>query len=80
MREDKAIDNVNHPPHYTAMQPEPVDVIEAWNLEWHEGNAMKYIARARYKGNRVEDLRKAAWYLLRKVEYLEQQANTESTP
>jgi hypothetical protein len=73
-------DNVNHPPHYTAMQPEPVDVIESWNLEFHEGNALKYIARARYKGNRVEDLRKAAWYLLRKVEYLEQQANTESTP
>lgn len=64
---------VNHPPHYAGLSPEPVDVIEAWQLEWHEGNAMKYIARAKNKGERVQDLRKAAWYLTRKADMLEKQ-------
>lgn len=65
------VDLVNHPPHYAGLSPEPVDVIEAWQLEWHEGNAMKYIARAKNKGERVQDLRKAAWYLNRKADVLE---------
>lgn len=65
------VDLVNHPPHYAGLSPEPVDVIEAWQLEWHEGNAMKYIARAKNKGERIQDLRKAAWYLTRKAEMLE---------
>ena len=65
------VDLVNHPPHYAALVPEPVDVIEAWQLEWHEGSAVKYIARAKNKGERVQDLRKAAWYLTRKADLIE---------
>lgn len=68
------VDLVNHPPHYASLSPEPVDVIEAWQLEWHEGNAMKYIARAKSKGERVQDLRKAAWYLNRKADLIEGQS------
>jgi hypothetical protein len=64
-------DNVNHPPHYASQKIEAIDVIEALELEFHEGNAFKYIARAKLKGNRIEDLRKAAWYLTRKADYLE---------
>lgn len=32
------------------------------------GNTVKYIARAGKKGDRVEDLKKALWYLQREIE------------
>lgn len=67
-------DSVDHPPHYSSLTPEPIDVIEAWQLGFCEGNAVKYIARARYKKRESEDLRKAAWYLLRRAEQLDSQA------
>jgi hypothetical protein len=58
---------VNHPSHYNAGRIEVIDAIEAWDLNFHLGNAVKYIARAQHKGNRVEDLKKAAWYLDREI-------------
>jgi hypothetical protein len=60
-------DAINHPPHYTATSIEPIDVIEAWELGFHLGNAVKYIARAEHKGTQLEDLRKARWYLDREI-------------
>lgn len=45
-----------------------IDVIEDWLLGFHLGNAVKYIARAGKKGDRLEDLKKAAWYLNREIE------------
>lgn len=60
-------DNVNHPLHYTFGGVEVIDAIEAWELGFHLGNAVKYIARAGRKGDKLEDLRKARWYLEREI-------------
>ncbi len=62
------MDPVNHPKHYTHGQYEAIDVIEDWGLSYHEGNALKYICRAKFKGNYVEDLKKAVWYLQRAID------------
>ncbi len=62
---------VDHPDHYNAGRFEVIAVIEDWELEFHEGNVVKYIGRAQHKENRLEDLKKAAWYLQRKIEILE---------
>ena len=58
---------VDHPPHYTFGKLEVIDVIEDWDLGLHTGNAVKYIARAGKKGDALEDLRKARWYLDREI-------------
>jgi hypothetical protein len=65
-------DPVNHPPHYTFGKHEPIDVIEDWKLSFCLGNVVKYIARAGRKNNdRLEDLKKAQWYLNREIEQQE---------
>jgi len=64
-------ETVNHPAHYGGDTPyEAIKVIEAWELGFGLGNAVKYIARAEHKGNQLEDLRKAAWYLQHEIERL----------
>ena len=60
-------DMVNSPPHYTAGGVETIDFIEAKNLNYNLGNAVKYITRAGLKGDRVEDLQKAKWYIEREI-------------
>jgi hypothetical protein len=60
-------DDAITPRHYRRLSPEPVDVIEAWDLGFHLGNAVKYIARAGHKGDVIEDLSKARWYLDRAI-------------
>ena len=60
-------DPVNHPAHYTTGGVETIDFIEAKGLGYNLGNVIKYITRADHKGNRVEDLRKAKWYLEREI-------------
>jgi hypothetical protein len=62
-------DNVNHPGHYGGEDNpyETIKVIEAWELDFCLGNAVKYIARAGKKGDAFEDLQKAVWYLERKM-------------
>ena len=60
-------DTVNKPPHYTHSAVEVIDAIEAWGLGYRLGNVVKYIARADHKGNRLEDLKKARWYLDREI-------------
>lgn len=61
---------VSHPSHYRSDSGfEAIDVIEAWDLGFNLGNALKYISRAGLKDkNRViEDLEKAKWYLKREI-------------
>ena len=58
---------IDHPDHYTFGKIEPIDVVEDWELGFHLGNAIKYIARAPHKGSYEEDLKKAAWYIQRKI-------------
>ena len=60
-------DPVNHPKHYTAGGIETIDFIEAKRLGYNLGNVVKYITRAGHKGNQLEDLRKAQWYLTREI-------------
>ena len=60
-------DCVNHPSHYTTGRIEVIDFIEDQQLGFHEGNVVKYVARARHKGNELQDLEKALWYLQRRV-------------
>ena len=60
-------DNVNHPKHYNS-HPSGVECIEITeHMNFCLGNAMKYIWRASLKGEQVEDLRKARWYIDREI-------------
>jgi hypothetical protein len=58
---------VNNPEHYGGKQNtyEAIKVIEAWDLNFHLGNVVKYISRAgkKDKTKLKEDLEKAKWYL-----------------
>ena len=65
---EKPFDEVKNPPHYTeGRNYEPVEVIEDWRLDYHLGNALKYISRAGRKGSFIEDLKKAIYYLERRI-------------
>lgn len=68
------MDLVNHPPHYKQGGIETIDFIEAKELNYHLGNAVKYITRADHKGNRLQDLQKARWYLDREIANLSKEA------
>jgi hypothetical protein len=75
-------DQVNHPAHYTTGKYEVIDVLEDWFMNRpHEWNAVKYIARAPHKGNEIQDLQKAVWYLERKIQrlkYEQEKVETET--
>jgi len=63
-------EHVNHPEHYGGENNpyEAIKVIEAWKLNFHLGNAVKYISRAGKKDNLKQDLEKAIWYIKRYIE------------
>lgn len=63
----KKEDVINHPSHYTRGKIEVIDFIEDQQLPYHLGNVIKYIARAGHKGDKLEDLKKARWYLDRYI-------------
>ena len=63
-------DPVNNPAHYTVGGIETIDFIEAKKLGYNLGNVIKYLTRADHKGNKIEDLRKAQWYLTREINSL----------
>jgi len=63
---------VDSPKHYNFSKLEVIDVVEAWNLNFNEGNVLKYLARHKYKSNPLEDLKKARWYLNRIISNLEE--------
>ena len=58
----KSLERVNHPKHYTNGKIEPIDFINGNNMDYLEGNIIKYISRYKFK-NGVEDLHKARFYL-----------------
>ena len=64
-------DDVNHPTHYTSHPSgvECITITEAFNF--NVGNAIKYLWRAGLKGDALEDMRKAAWYVQREIERTE---------
>lgn len=64
---------INHPEHYLKETGfEVIDVIEAWDLTFSLGNALKYIARAGKKDpeKQKQDLEKAVWYIERTISNL----------
>lgn len=61
-------DPVNHPEHYKVGGIETIDFIEAKSLSYNLGNVVKYLTRADHKGNKLQDLQKAQWYLNREIE------------
>ena len=67
-------DPVNHPSHYTDGKIEVIDFIEDKKLGFCLGNAVKYIARAGKKDptKEIEDLKKAKWYVERRIKELEE--------
>ena len=65
-----ADDKVNSPSHYKVGGIETIDFIEAKQLDYHLGNVVKYISRAEFKDTKLENLKKAQWYLNRAVENL----------
>lgn len=63
----KMNDPVNHPSHYTdhASGVECITITE--HMGFCLGNAIKYIWRADLKGNSIQDLEKAIWYVQREI-------------
>jgi len=68
-------DAVEHPPHYTS-HPSGIECIQITeHMGFCLGNAIKYIWRAFLKGNAVQDLKKAIWYIQREIERIERNRN-----
>ena len=74
----KAEDMVEHPPHYNKFSVEVKDTIKEW-VEGYKnayvayciGNVLKYLSRAPFKGNMLQDLKKASFYLTEAINELE---------
>jgi len=70
-------DPVNHPKHYTE-HPSGVECIEITeHMGFNLGNAIKYIWRADLKGQSIQDLEKARWYLDREITKRKEEEATE---
>jgi hypothetical protein len=60
-------DAIEHPSHYTG-HPSGVECIQITeHMNFCRGNAVKYIWRAGEKGDEIEDLKKARWYIDREI-------------
>lgn len=72
-RKETGSETINHPAHYGGDTTyEAIKVIEAWGLGFLDGTVLKYICRqGKKRGDRIEDLKKARWYLDRLIKNLE---------
>lgn len=52
----------NQSNHYKICKPEAIELIDRYNLNFIEGNIVKYILRSPFKGDRIGDLKKALYY------------------
>lgn len=68
-------ETVRNPSHYGGADDpyEAIKVIEAWDLGFNLGNAVKYVRRFGSKPDvdSLDDLRKARWYLDREISKME---------
>ena len=76
MSKDKSKNEyIDHPQHYGGEDNpyEVIKVVESLEMDFHLGNVFKYIARAGKKetDKELQDLKKAMWYLDRKIQLLE---------
>lgn len=77
-------DSVNHPAHYNYGNVEVIDYIRdcigiQGEYYFCIGNCIKYISRAEYKNNKLQDLMKCKWYLTRAIEDLDEMNNSNET-
>ena len=63
-------EKVNNPNHYQSSRLEAIEVIEAFNLNFSLGSAVKYILRSGKKPGEAaeEDIKKSIWYLQRELD------------
>lgn len=67
-------DQVNHPSHY--QHQSGIEVIQITEtMGFCLGNVVKYVLRCERKGNKLQDLKKARWYLDREIARLERQGS-----
>jgi len=67
---------VDHPQHYGGDTVyEPIKIVDAFNLNFCLGNVIKYVLRAGRKPGepKLDDLKKALWYLQHEVNKLEKE-------
>jgi len=69
-------EKVNQPAHYQSGVMEVIDIIDAFHLNFYEGNVIKYLLRHDRKDG-IYDLKKAKWYLDRLIEIKEKRANKD---
>ena len=67
MKKKEITDLVNNPPHYTQGTIDVLDFILDQRFPYLEGQVVKYVSRHRYKGDSIQDLRKAEFYLKRLI-------------
>ena len=69
-------DHVNSPPHYTQGDIECIDALTAIGVaeDFCRGNAIKYLWRMADKDDRLEDAKKARWYINRLIRILEERS------
>ena len=73
---DHQKEEIESPKHYVEGRTiEPIILIEDWNLNHHLACALKYISRTGRKHDEVKDLKKAIWYLERRIKLLEKKKN-----
>lgn len=72
---EKPLSAIDHPSYYGGKDNvyEAIKVIDAWDLDFDLGNAVKYISRAGKKdpSKKVEDLKKAIWYIKHSIERID---------
>jgi hypothetical protein len=57
--------------HYKTNSIDVIDFCKFYDLNFNEGNVIKYVARAKKKGSHIQDLYKAIDYLQRELKFLE---------
>ena len=72
------MESIENPKHYGGVDNiyEAIKVIDAWEVDFYLGNVLKYICRAGKKTGQLEDLKKAQWYLNKKIQKMEERKVT----
>ncbi len=70
-------DPINKPSHYNTnwMGEQAIETytyIRSWKMGYPESNIIKYVTRHPYKGQSLEDLQKAQWYLEKLIKEVEE--------
>jgi hypothetical protein len=60
-----------NPDYYKADGIEVIQIIEAFKLDYHRASALKYLLRAGNKEDAIQDMKKCAWFVERRVKVLE---------